>query len=64
MFIELHRPEPITVNLNKLEYFCPHDTGGTLISVPDYSGWLKVKESYEEVQELIKAAMRGMEHER
>ena len=43
MFIELHKPEPITINLDKLEYFVPAD-----------NGWLKVEESYEQVKELIK----------
>lgn len=64
MFIELHRPKPITINLNKIEYFCPNDDGGTLISIPNYNGWLKVTESYEKVQELIQMAVRGMDHER
>ena len=55
MFIELHKPAPITINVNKIEYFVPTDEGKhTKISVPNYNGWLKVEESYEQVKELIK----------
>lgn len=55
MFIELHKPEPITINLDNLEYFTPMVNGDhTIISVPNYNGWLKVEESYEQVKELIK----------
>jgi len=61
MFIELHRPRPITVSLTSIEYFCPSDYGGTIISVPNFDGLLKVIESYEEVQELV--AMAGDKHE-
>lgn len=54
MFIELHKPEPITINLNKLEYFVPADKGKhTMVSIPNYNGWLYVEESYEQVKELI-----------
>lgn len=54
MFIELHKPEPITINLNKLEYFVPVDKGKhTMVSIPNYNGWLYVEESYEQVKELI-----------
>ena len=55
MFIELHKPEPITINLDKLEYFVPAEDGmHTKISVPNYSDWLYVEESYAQVKELIK----------
>lgn len=56
MFIELHKTDgyTITINLDKLEYFVPADNGEhTIISVPNYNGWLKVEESYEQVKELI-----------
>lgn len=54
MFIELHKPEPITINLDKLEYFVPADKGKhTMVSIPKYSGWLYVEESYEQVKELV-----------
>lgn len=54
MFIELHKPEPIMINLDKLEYFVPAEHGKhTMISIPNYNGWLYVKESYEQVKELI-----------
>ena len=54
MFIELHKPEPITINLDKLEYFVPAEHGKhTMISVPNYNGWLYVEESYAKVKELI-----------
>lgn len=44
MFIELHRPAPITINVNKIEYFAPTDNGEhTKISMPDYAGWLNVE---------------------
>ena len=55
MFIELHKPDStaITINLDKLEYFVPADNGKhTMVSIPNYS-LLYVKESYEQVKELI-----------
>ena len=55
MFIELHKPEPITINLDKLEYFVPAEHGKhTMISITNYNGWLYVEESYAQVKELIK----------
>lgn len=57
MFIELHKlgGYAITINLNSLEYFTQIGSGDhTIISVPNYNGWLKVEESYEQVKELIK----------
>ena len=61
MFIELHKLEgpAITINLNSIEYFAPLQGGThTMISVPDYNGWLKVEESYEQVKELLINATR------
>ena len=61
MFIELHKLEgpAITINLNSIEYFAPlHGGTHTMISVPDYNGWLKVEESYEQVKELIKECQK------
>ena len=61
MFIELHKLEGlvITINLNSIEYFTPAERGmHTMISVPDYNGWLKVEESYEQVKELIKECQK------
>lgn len=61
MFIELHKLEgcAITINLNSLEYFTQIGSGEhTIISVPNYNGWLKVEESYEQVKELIAEATR------
>ena len=59
MFIELHRPEPITININKLEYFTPAEQGKhTMISVPNFNGWLYVEESYAQVKELIEECLR------
>ena len=61
MFIELHKLEgiAITINLNSIEYFAPlHGSTHTMISVPDYNGWLKVEESYEQVKELIKECQK------
>lgn len=59
MFIELHKPDPITINLDKLEYFVPAEHGKhTMINIPNYNGWLYVEESYEQVKELIKEATR------
>lgn len=59
MFIELHKPEPITINVNKLEYFVPADDGmHTMISVPNFNGWLYVEESYYQVKELIKECQK------
>lgn len=62
MFIELHKPEPITINLDKLEYFVPADKGKhTFISLPTYNncnGWLYVEESYEQVKELIEECQK------
>ena len=57
MFIELHKSDGtiITINLDKLEYFVPADNGKhAMVSIPNYNGWLQVKESYEQVKELIK----------
>ena len=57
MFIELHKIDgcAIMINLDKLEYFVPTDDNKhTMVSLPDYNGWLYVKESYEQVKELIK----------
>lgn len=59
MFIELHRPAPITINVSKIEYFVSTDEGKyTKISMPDYAGWLNVEESYEQVKELIANATK------
>ena len=59
MFIELHKPEPITININKLEYFVPADHGKhTMISVPSFNGWLYVEETYAKVKELIKECQK------
>lgn len=61
MFIELHKLEgtAITINLNSIEYFAPLQGGvHTMISVPDYNGWLQVEESYEQVKELIKECQK------
>ena len=57
MFIELHKLEGsvITINLNSIEYFAPAERGmHTMISVPNFNGWLYVEESYAQVKELIK----------
>ena len=57
MFIELHRinNSAIMINLDKLEYFAPaREDNHTMVSLPDYNGWLEVEESYEQVKELIK----------
>lgn len=56
MFIELHKTNGyvITININKLEYFVPADDGRhTMVSIPNYNGWLYIEESYEQVKELI-----------
>lgn len=59
MFIELHKPEPITINVNKLEYFVPADQGKhTMISVPNFNGWLYVEESYAKVKELLEECQK------
>ena len=61
MFIELHKLEgiAITINLNSIEYFAPlHKGTHTMISVPDYNGWLQIEESYEQVKELIEACLK------
>ena len=61
MFIELHKLEgpAITINLNSIEYFAPlHKGMHTMISVPDYNGWLQVEESYEQVKELLKECQK------
>lgn len=60
MFIELHKPDPITININKLEYFVPADHGKhTMISVPSFDGcWLYVVESYKQVKELIEECLK------
>lgn len=56
MFIELHKLDDsvITINLDKLEYFIPsREDNHTMVSTI-YNGWLYIKESYEQVKELIK----------
>ena len=61
MFIELHKLKgpAITINLNSIEYFAPLQNGAhTMVSVPDYNGWLNVEESYEQVKELIKECQK------
>ena len=59
MFIELHKPNPITININKLEYFVPADNGKhAMVSIPNYNGWLYVEESYEQVKELIRECLK------
>lgn len=60
MFIELHRSNNtvITISLDKVEYFVPAEDKHTLISIPNYNGWLRVEESYEQVKELIANATR------
>lgn len=59
MFIELHRPAPITINVNRIEYFVSTDEDKhTRISMPDHASWLSVEESYEQVKELITEATR------
>ena len=57
MFIELHKIDgcAIMINLDKLEYFVPaREDNHTMVSLPDYNGWLEVEESYEQVKEQIK----------
>ena len=60
MFIELHRfnNTVITISLDKVEYFVPTEDKHTLISIPNYNGWLRVEESYEQVKELVANATR------
>ena len=59
MFIEVHRPAPITINLDKIEYFAPTDNGQhTFISLPTCNNWLHVEESYEQVKELIEECLK------
>ena len=61
MFIELHKLEgpAITINLNSIEYFAPlHNGIHTMISVPDFNGWLNVEESYEQVKGLLKECQK------
>ena len=61
MFIELHKLKgtAITINLNSIEYFAPLQNGThTIISVPDFNGWLNVQESYEQVKELLKECQK------
>lgn len=61
MFIELHKADSstITINLDKLEYFVPTDNGKhAKVSIPNYSSWLYVEESYEQVKELIKECQK------
>ena len=61
MFIELHKLEgvAITINMNAIEYFTPAERGmHTMISVPNYNGWLNVEESYAQVKELIKECQK------
>lgn len=57
MFIELHKIDgyAITINLDKLEYFVlAREDNYTMVSLPNYNGWLQVEEPYEQVKELIK----------
>lgn len=59
MFIELHKPDPITINLDRLEYFVPADNGKhTMISVSNFNGCLYVVESYKQVKELIEECQK------
>lgn len=61
MFIELHKLKGsvITINLNAIEYFIPAERGmHTMISVPNYNGWLQVEESYAQVKELLKECQK------
>ena len=61
MFIELHKLKgsAIIINLNSIEYFAPAERGmHTMISVPNYNGWLQVEESYAQVKELIKECQK------
>lgn len=59
MFIEVHRPAPITINVNKIEYFVPADNGEhTKICLPDCADWLNVEESYAKVKELIEECQK------
>lgn len=61
MFIELHKLKGsvITINLNAIEYFTPAERGmHTMISVPNYNGWLQVEESYAQVKELLKECQK------
>lgn len=61
MFIELHKLEgtAITINLNSIEYFAPlHKGTHTMISVPDYNGWLQIEESYEQVKGLLEECQK------
>lgn len=61
MFIELHKHDSsaITINFDKLEYFLPADNGKhAIVSLPNYNGWLYIKESYEQVKELIKECQK------
>ena len=61
MFIELHKLEGsvITININALEYFAPAERGmHTMISIPNFNGWLYVEESYVQVKELIKECLK------
>lgn len=61
MFIELHKLKGsiITINLNAIEYFTPAERGmHTMISVPNYNGWLQVEEPYAKVKELIEECQK------
>ena len=61
MFIELHKPDSsaITINLDKLECFVPADNGKhTMICIPNYNGWLYIKEPYDKVKQLIVKATK------
>lgn len=61
MFIELHKLDNsvITINLDKLEYFIPaREDKHTMVSIPNYNGWLYIKESYEQVKELIEECQK------
>lgn len=61
MFIELHKLKGpvITINLDTIDYFTPAGRGThTMISVPNYNGWLQVEESYAQVKELIEECLK------
>ena len=61
MFIELHKlgGSAITINLSSIEYFAPAERGmHTMISVPNYNGWLQVEESYAQVKELLEECQK------
>ena len=59
MFIELHKPGTITINVNMIQYLAPTASGiGTVISVPNCNGSIVVEESYEQVKELIEKCLK------